>query len=422
MTVLSRRKLLGAGLVTGAAMTAPQAVAAVFDQSANDGRFWNQVASQFDVTREVIHLENGNWGMMPQPVRNAYFANLDRVNRDTSYYGRRGMGRDMAAVRDRLAEALAVPADEIAFTRNATEALKALISGYNCLKTGDAVLYADLDYDSMQDAMHGLARRQGAEVIRINLPEPASRASLIEAYAEAFEKHPRLKLILLTHLSHRTGLVIPVREIAAVARARGIDVIVDAAHSWRQLDFNLVDLDCDFVGLNGHKWLAAPLGVGILHIRKSALSKIDRDIGGGVEGPETIGQRLGTGTLNGAAFLTVDTALDFDDQIGLSRKATRLRALRDRWVHQVRDLPDIQILTPEDPQLYGAITSFRLRGQTSGEQNNTLARKLLDEHRIFTVSRGLSTGGCVRVTPALFNTMEDMDALAAALKQIVQTA
>lgn len=418
MLNMNRRKLLTGSLAASVGLPALNVPAVQAGEAEADQIFWGSVAAQYDVTREVIQLENGNWGMMPRPVRDAYVAQLDRVNRDTSYYGRRGMGRDMSEVRERLAVALNAPVEEIAFTRNATEALKALIAGYNQLQPGDAILYCDLDYDSMQHAMDGLARRAGAERVRISMPEPATQASLIAAYEEAFARHPRLKLVLLTHLNHRTGLVLPVREIARRAKSRGIDVIVDAAHSWRQIDFDLTDLDCDFVGLNGHKWLAAPLGVGILHIRKPALFKIDRDITGGVEGPEMIGQRLGTGTLNSAAFLAVGAALDFEAGIGLARKTERLRALRDRWVSQVRSLPGVQVLTPEDPALYGAITSFRLTGQTTAAQNDALSRRLLQEHGIFTVSRGLSTGGCVRVTPALFNSMQDMDALATALKTI----
>lgn len=417
---LNRRGLLGAGVATGAGALAAKAKADMSVASQDSERFWQRVAGQFDATTEVIHLENGNWGMMPRSVRDAYVAHLDRANRDTSYYGRRGMGRDMAAVRERLAGVMAVPAEEVAFTRNATEALKALIGGYNQLKSGDTILYANLDYDSMQGAMEGLARRAEAHCVRLVLPQPATRQSLIDAYAEAFEAHPRLKLVLLTHLSHRTGLVLPVREIAHLARARGIDVIVDAAHSWRQLDFDLSDLDCDFVGLNGHKWLAAPLGVGILRIRKSALHKIDRDITADIEGPETIGQRLGTGTLNGAAFLTVPTALDFDEAIGLSLKAKRLRDLRDRWVHQVSDIAQIEVLTPDDPALYGAMTSLRLRGHDGAAQTDAVVRALLEQHRIFTVARDMGGSRCIRITPALFNTMADMDALALALRAVVR--
>ncbi|MGY4395281.1 isopenicillin-N epimerase [Sphingomonas sp. UYAg733] len=387
--------------------------------SGDDDAFWRNVAAQYDVTREVIQLENGNWGMMARPVLRAYEQAVERVNRDTSYYARRGMVRDVIAARDGLAATLGVPAEEVAFTRNATEALKTLILGYNRLKTGDAVLYADLDYDSMQACMESLAARRGVAVVRIALPEPATRQSIIDAYAAAINANPRLRLMLLTHLSHRTGLVVPVREIAAMARARGIDTIVDAAHSWGQLDFALVDLDCDFVGLNCHKWLGAPLGVGALHIRKRALAAIDRDPANDASDRDTVQARVHTGTLDFAAQLTVPAAIAFQQAIGTKRRADRLSMLRNRWVARARQIPGIEVLTPEDPALHGGITAFRVAGKTSVADNIALAATLLERHRIFTVHRvGPAKGACVRVTPALFNTMADMDALASALPDL----
>jgi selenocysteine lyase/cysteine desulfurase len=210
--------------------------------------------------------------------------------------------------------------------------------------------------------------------------------------------------------------VLPVREIAAMARARGIDTIVDAAHSWGQLDMNLADLDCDFVGINCHKWLGAPLGVGAIHIRKSALARIDRDPAEPAKGPETVTARVHPGTSDFAALLTLPAALGFQQAIGRTRRAVRLRALRDRWVAAVRPLAGIEVLTPDDPELHGGITSFRLRGATHVKDNVALAARLLERHRIFTVHRdGPAKGACVRVTPALFNSLEDMDALARAL-------
>lgn len=411
-------------LIIGALAAAPIAASAAPRVShdrlgADDDAFWREIAGEYDVTRDVIQLENGNWGMMPRPVQARYFEAVARVNRDTSYYGRRGMGRDIRAVHERLAGALGVPADEIGFTRNATEALKILIGGYNRLERGDAVMYADLDYDAMQHCMDNLAARNGASVVRIALPEPADRQALIDAYVAAFDANPRVKLLLLTHLGHRTGLVIPVRDIAALARARGIDTIVDAAHSWCQLDFRLPDLDCDFVGLNGHKWLAAPLGVGILHIRKTALARIDHDIANGPEDTATLGGKIHTGTTDAAALLAVPAALDFHERIGAGRKAARLRSLRDQWVNQLRDMPRVQILTPDDPDLHGAITSFRLAGRVSAADNDAIVARLLDQHRIFTVQRGgVARGACVRVTPALFNNLAQMDALARAIRDL----
>lgn len=406
---IDRRTLFGAAALPLIASSTSGAAAA---------GAWDQIAREYDMTREVIQLEHGNWGMMARPVLAAYRAMVERVNRDTSFYARRTMVRDLEAVRGVLAEAVGVSADEIALTRNATEALKALILQYNRLKSGDGVLFADLDYDSMQASMITLAARQGARVIKIALPEPATRQSLVAAYETAFKADPAIRLALLTHVSHRTGLVLPVAEIAAMARERGIDVIVDAAHSVGQLDFRLPDLQADFIGFNLHKWIGAPLGVGALYIRKDRIGAIDPDPAEDA-GRGGIAARVHSGTPDYAAHLTLPAALAFQAAIGAPRRAARLRDLRDRWVRPLRALPQIQILTPDEPGLYGAITSFRLRARTSHDDNVALARTLLDRYGIFTVHRdGLASGSCVRVTPALATRMDEVDRLVAALREL----
>ena len=411
---IDRRTILGA-----AALPLAARAGAAFDTASSDDRYWANLAAAYDVTRATIQLEHGNWGMMARPVLAAYRATVERVNRDTSFYARRGMVADLQAVRVRVAAALGVGVDEILLTRNATEALKALIMGYNRLRPGEAVLHADLDYDSMQACCAALAARRGVALVRIALPEPATHQSLIDAYAAALDANPHVRLVLLTHLSHRTGLVLPVREIIAMARARGVAAIVDAAHSWCQLDFALPDLDADFVGINLHKWVGAPLGVGAMYIRRGRTSDIDRDPAVDAGDADDIDARLHTGTIDFAAHLTVPVALDFQEAIGSARRAARLRALRDRWVAPLRDDARLEILTPDDPRLYGAITGFRLRGRTSHDDNVALARELLDRHGIFTVHRdGLSSGSCVRVTPALASRMEDLDRLVVALRAL----
>lgn len=407
---LDRRTLFGAAALPF--VGAPLAAAAAADD-------WERIAREYDVTREVIQLEHGNWGMMARPVLQAYRAMVERVNRDTSFYARRTMVGDLEAVRARLAEFLGVAVEELALTRNATEAMKALILQYNRLKPGDAVLYADLDYGAMQASMASLARLRGVRVVTIALPEPATREALVAAYETAFKADPAIRMALLTHVSHRTGLVLPVAEIATMARERGIDVIVDAAHSVGQLDFRLPELKADFVGLNLHKWIGAPLGVGALYIRKGRLAAIDPDP---AENQEVAGvlARVHTGTPDYAAQLTLPVALDFQAAIGAPRREARLKSLRDRWVRPLRNVPQVQILTPDEPGLYSAITSFRLRGRTSLDENTALAKALLDRHRIFTVQRdGLASGACVRVTPALATRMSDLDALVAAVRELV---
>lgn len=409
-----RRSML-IGAVALPLMAKPVIAAPALD----DDQYWRDIAGEYDVTNDVIQLENGNWGMMARPVARAYQQLLAKVNRQSSYYARRTMEGDLAGAKADLAQEMGVPADELILTRNATESLKTLILGYNRLRPGDAVLYADLDYDSMQSCMESLRARRGVSVTKIALPEPATRDSLVTAYRQAFDANPRIRLVLLTHLSHRTGLVIPVREIAEIARARGIDSIVDAAHSWGQIDFRLPDLNCDFVGLNCHKWLGNPLGVGAIHVRGLALERIDRDPANDVGMADTLAARVHTGTPDYAAQLTLSAALAFQRAIGSARRSARLSALRNRWVAQVRDHPRIEVLTPDDPELHGAITSFRLRGQTSDAQNKAIAQRLLDQFGIFTVYRtGVAKGSCVRVTPALFTSPEQVDKLAKALLSI----
>jgi isopenicillin-N epimerase len=410
--MLSRRTLIG----VAAAMPLSSRIEAA---GADDEGFWRSIASDYGVSSEIIQLENGNWGMMARPVLAAYSRLVEKVNRQTSYYARRGMGADLEAVQSELAREMGVAADEIAFTRNATEALTTLILGYNRLKPGDGVLYADLDYDSMQACMESLRERRGATVTKIALPEPATSASLIAAYQSAFDANPRIKLVLLTHLSHRTGLIIPVRQIAAMARARGIDSIVDAAHSWYQIDFRLSDLDCDFIGLNCHKWLGNPLGVGAMYVRAAALDRIDRHPANEPDIPDNLSARIHTGTVDYAAQLSIPVALAFQRRIGSARRAARLSALRNQWVSKVRDHPGIQVLTPDDPALHGAITSFRLIGRATEAENKLVAKRLLDQYGIFTVHRtGVANGACVRVTPALFSNLHQMDTLAKALLEI----
>jgi selenocysteine lyase/cysteine desulfurase len=384
---------------------------------ARDEAYWRRVAAYYRVGEGYTNLEAGFFGMMAAPVLAAYHANIDRVNRDSSFYARRANETDLQAARARVAAFLGARPGEIVFTRGATEALQRLIMQYRRVGAGDAVIYADLDYSAMQYAMNALAVDRGARVVRIEIPEPASRDTVLAGYERVLASTPRAKLLLLTHLNNKTGLIIPVKEIVAMARTRGVDAIVDAAHSFGQCDLTIADLGADFVGLNLHKWLGAPVGAGVMYIRDGRLGDIDVMLGD--EGPaDRIDSRMHTGTANFANFLTVPAALDFHDAVGRPHKAARVRYLRDRWVRAVRGTSGIDVLTPDDPGLAAAITSFRLHGRVGREDNQAVAARLLERYRLFTVWRtGLARGDCVRVTPALYNTPDDLDRLAGALQE-----
>jgi isopenicillin-N epimerase len=201
-----------------------------------------------------------------------------------------------------------------------------------------------------------------------------------------------------------------------MARERNIDVILDAAHSWGQLEFDIADLGVDFIGFNLHKWIGAPVGLGFLYIRKGRLDAIDRHFGDGSFDRNDIRTRVHTGTSNFAAVLTLPFALKFHEAIGTPAKAARLRFLRDRWVAKARALPNIEVLTPDEPGLAAGITSFRIKNKGSREDNNALVAALRDKHKVLTVRRdGVAKGQCIRVSPALYTTEDEVDRFVVAL-------
>lgn len=420
--ITTRRDLFGltgvaisGGVLAGGALAAAPGFVPDHDARADDEAYWARVADLYDrPAGDVVQLENGQFGAMSRPVRLAYEEKTRRVNRETTLYTRGPMDADAARTHAKVAELLGVGEDEIVLSRGTTESMQTLIGGYNRLRPGDAVLYADVDYDAMQTGMQALHRTRGVRVVKIDLPEPASREGFIDAYARAFKANPDVRMALVTHLSHRSGVIPPVREIADLARAHGIDVLLDGGHALGQTEFRLTDLGVDFAGLNLHKWIGAPLGVGVVYIRKQRISDIDIALCSPPS--DRIDARVHTGTVNNAAVLTVPDAIDFQAYLGLAAKARRLRYLRDRWAETVRANPKVEVLTPQDPAMHAGLTSFRFKG-AGGEADIIALRKTLhDRFRIMTVERlGLARGGCIRITPSLINTAGDMDRLVAAI-------
>lgn len=388
--------------------------------AANDEAGWARVAAQYPVTRAIVQLENGYWGSMAAPVMAAHRANLDRLNRDNSWYARRAMIADQTRVLERAAAAMGVLPEEIGLCRSAAEGLSALISQFRDVGAGDRILYSDTDYEAMQGAMVALARARGAEAVKISLPRVVTHDGVIEAYRAAIAGTGRLKLVLLTHMSHRAGLVLPVAAIVPLVKARGADVIVDAAQSFYQVDFKLPDFGADFVGLNFHKWVGAPLGSAAIWIRRGRTDAIAPSPSQPDAMPDAVQARVYQGTVDYSAQLTIPAALDFQAGIGVPAKLARVQYLRDRWTQPLRGLAGLEILLPDDRRLHGATTSFRIAGRTSVADNVAITDALLARFGIMTVHRaGLADGACVRVTPSVFTTVTEVEALVPALRILV---
>lgn len=385
---------------------------------ARDELFWRTFADRYALEPGPINLENGYFGRMSRTVVEEYQHNIELINRGNSVHVRQRFEQgENEQVRAQLADLMGVTAESVAFTRNASDGLQSLIRNYNRLQPGDQVLICDLEYDTVKGAMRWLARHRGVEVIEIEHAHPASFDSLLATYRDAFVRYPKLKLMALTHVTHRTGLVMPVRAIAAAAREHGIDVILDGAHALGQIEFNLDDLGIAFAGFNLHKWIGAPLTLGFIYIAPERLADIDPDMGE-VHFPVTdIRARTPYSTPNIPALLTLPLVFEEHRAMGGSAaKGARLNYLRNRWVSAVRDLPGIDVMTPDDPQLYCGITSMRF---TRHADQQAMAERLLKDYNLFTVVRsGAASGPCIRITPGLTTTAADMDTLSAALNEL----
>ena len=385
---------------------------------ARDESFWRTFADRYDVQPGPINLENGYFGRMSRTVVEEYQRNIELINRSNSVYVRqRFEASDGLKIRARVAGLIDVPADAVALTRNASDGLQSLIRNYNRLQPGDQVLVCDLEYDTVKGAMRWLARHRGVEVIEIEHRHPASFDSLLTTYREAFMRYPRLKLMALTHVTHRTGLVMPVKAIAAAAREHGVDVILDGAHALGQLAFDLKELGIAFAAYNLHKWIGAPLTLGFLYIAPERLGDIDPDMGE-MHFPITdIRARTPYSTPNIPALLTLPLVLEEHWAMGgAAAKGARLNYLRNLWVRAARELPGIEVLTPDDPRLCCGITSMRF---TAHNDQQSMVERLLNDYNLFTVVRsGAACGPCIRITPGLTTTAADMAQLITALTEL----
>jgi selenocysteine lyase/cysteine desulfurase len=398
---------------------AEAARAAASQVLARDEDFWAQIGRYYARTPGITNLEHGYWAPMAAPVQAHYLEATTRVNTLGAWYARREYAADHREAVARVARTLGAHPDEIVLTRNATEAVHNLIRQYRRLAPGDTVLYADIDYPAFKRTLIAVAARRGATAVQIRLPTRASRAQILDRYLSAFEAHPQARLLLATHASNQHGLLIPLADIAAAARARGIDVICDAAQSWGLVDLRIDELGVDWAGFNLHKWIGAPLGVGALYMRRGTLDRVAPYPGESDPDDDRAAARIHTGTTNFAATLTVPAALDFHEAVGGANKEARLRYLRSLWTSAALEMPHLEVAGGAEEATWSGIGSFRLRGRGSVDDAKALQARLVDEAGVFTVIRvGLADGAFVRVTPQVFTTPTEIERLVEALGRL----
>ncbi len=386
-------------------------------RNADNEHHWHTIAQRYELEPGPINLENGYFGRMSRTVRAQYLEQVAFINRSNSWHVRQRFEQgENVEIRRQLAELINVDPESVAFTRNATEALQSLIRNYNRLQPGDQVLISDLEYDTVKGAMRWLAGVRGVEVIELSHAHPASFDSLVQTYRDAFAQYPRLKLMALTHVTHRTGLVMPVAAIAKAAREHEVDVILDGAHALGQIDFNLAELGIQFAGFNLHKWIGAPLTLGFLYVAPERLADIDPDMGEFHYPLNDVRARTSYSTPNFPALMTLPMVFAEHRALGGSAaKGARVNYLRDLWVSQVRPLAGIEVLTSDDPRLYCGITAFKFVGR----DQQAMADRLLKDYNLFTTTRvGAAFGTCIRVTPGLVTSAADIAALVHAITEL----
>jgi selenocysteine lyase/cysteine desulfurase len=380
---------------------------------AREEDFWESIRKKYLVTPDFIQLENGYFSLAATPVLERYIQHLRRVNMTSSYYMRTTQADDKLAVRKELARLFGCSFEELIITRNTTESLDTIISGLDW-KAGDEAVMAEQDYGAMLDMFKLQARRHGIVNRIVSIPNhPASDDEIVQLYASALT--PKTRLLMISHMINITGQILPVKKITEMAHARGVEVMVDGAHAFGQLDFTVGDLGgVDYYGSSLHKWLGTPLGAGILYVRRDRVRQVWQLYGDMGPTDDDIRKLNHTGTHPVATDLAIQDAIAFHETIGVARKSARLRYLQRYWTSRVRKNPGIVVNTPEDEERSCAIANVGVRSQNPGD----LARILLDKYKIFTVAiDGAGVHG-VRVTPQVFTTTVELDAFVRALTEI----
>ncbi len=369
----------------------------------DDEKFWKRIARKYyDVSPAYINLENGYYGIQPKPVLQAFQKNVTIANKEASRFARKDFPAINTSVKKELAYFLAVSPEEIIITRNATEALNIAIQGYP-FKPGDEVLLNQLDYFSMVETFRMLEKTGQLKVNAFEMPLlPANEDEIVDMYRKQITA--ATKVILLTHVSNINGLIVPVAKIAAMAKAKGIDCITDSAHALGQINFTLPKLGCDFVGLNLHKWIGNPVGAGVLYVKKERIAAMSALFGDVTAAEENINKLAHFGTTPFAVIMTIPDSLAFHRMLGIDKISARLHYLKSTWLNALKDHPNVELVTPADANLSCAIASFRIANKTAAE----VADYLYQQHNIFTVGRTLGKTGCVRVTPSIYNSIDDI--------------
>lgn len=385
------------------------------DLSYKDEDFWHLIKQAYTVSANVLNLNNGGVSPQPRVVQEAVERYNRLSNEAPSYYMWRTLDAGREPMRAKLASIAGCSPEEIAVNRNSSEALETVIFGLQ-LNQGDEVVLTLQDYPNMINAWKQREVRDRVKLNWVNLELPSEdEDTLVSKFVDAFTE--RTKVVHITHVINWNGQILPVKRIAEAAKARGIDVLVDGAHAFAHIEFEIPELGCDYYGTSLHKWLCAPFGSGMLYVRKEKIAELYPLLAAPDPKSDDIRKFEHLGTRSFAIEQAIGQAADFHNMIGIERKFARLHYLKNYWAESVSALPGVQIGTSLKREYGGAIGLL----QIDGHDPRDVGQFLFKEHKIHTTSIVWENISGVRVTPNVYTLTSDLDRLISAVHNYVKS-
>ena len=378
----------------------------------NEDELWKTVRSHYTLKDEYINLESGYYNIIPDPILDHFINHVKHVNIEGSYYMRKALNKNKDRVTSELANLVGSTPDQIAITRNATESLDLVISGFPW-KKGDEAIYAKQDYGTMKEMFEQISDRYGVVNKIISVPNhPKNDEEIVSLYESQITS--KTKLIMVCHMINITGQILPIKKICEMAHSYGVEVMVDGAHCVGHFDFSIDDFNCDYYGSSLHKWLATPLGAGLLYVNKNKTHRIWPLLANGNTDKSDIKRLNHIGTHPVHTDLAISNSIDYIKWIGMERKENRMRFLQRYWSDQLRNIKNVVVNTPIDMQRSCGIGNVGLTNMSPSKMENIL----FDKYNIFTVAIDYANVKGCRISPNIFTTTEELDIFVKAVKEM----
>lgn len=379
------------------------------DLHPQDEDFWEGVREAFTRHPDIVNFNNGGCSPSPRVVAECLKRQIDYANQGPSIFMWRDLDPQIEGVRKRLAALLGADSEEIAITRNASESLMTCLFGLP-MDAGDEILTSSQDYPRMVNAIRQRERREGVKMVQAEVPTaPPSRQAIVDAFAKSITS--RTKIILVSHVGFMNGQINPVREICELGRQRNIPVVVDGAHAFAHFPFTQSDLTCDYFGTSLHKWLMAPIGTGMLYVRKPLIEPLWALMAPNASQDGDIRKFEEIGTHQAAVHNAIDEALTFHEMLGADRKAARLRYLRSRWTDRLLEFENVKFHTNLSEGHSCGICTVEIKDIRPGELGGWLEA----EHRIVVAPIEHPDFNGIRVSPQVYTSLGEVDRFADAM-------